>query len=595
METLFFNITILVSIIWGLLFFVFAGLGFFIRRLFGLKINKVEDFFISFWLGWAISVAFLQIWHLFLKIDWRAFCLVAVLGAIGLFLNRDGIRHIVKGKGYKNWLYCLIFLLTVLWLANRVILPPSIYDTGLYHLPSIRWAMAFPIVPGLGNLSGFLAYNSSHFLYVAMLSFKIGPLAQETYRLANGLLMLALFGQIFLSYFRLFTNVQEQRVYHVFNSLLLLPALFEILTVNISNPTPDIPAFVLSLVLSGQLLAFLENVDFPSNENRYMLFFIAALSAVAITIKQGLIVMGLVSLLILILKAKKMLSWVVASSIIILLFWVIRGVMLSGYVAYPIPFGSFPVEWRVPYANVVDMANGVRAWGRVPLTMDYDKVLGSWDWFIPWVGHIFRNPKVVMSLTWLFIGCFLMLIFRFTKIHKQELRKTMCQFLLPSVVSIAAWFMIAPEPRYLGGHLWVVGAGTVAINISCFNISEGKKKLQMVFGYYLILFCTLCLTLPKTRCFKTGGMAMVLERLHIKGAPIFGPGTNHDFYRTPSVELKIFKTNSGLVIYVPKNEYQCWNAPLPCAGYPNAELALRKKGQLYSGFVINKEQIRGRD
>jgi len=52
---------------WVILFIIFTGCGLFIRRSFGLKIHNFDNLLTSFWVGWAYSIFFLQIWNLFFK------------------------------------------------------------------------------------------------------------------------------------------------------------------------------------------------------------------------------------------------------------------------------------------------------------------------------------------------------------------------------------------------------------------------------------------------------------------------------------------------------------------------------------------------
>ena len=37
------------------------------------------------------------------------------------------------------------------------------YDSGLYHVQTIKWIQNFPVIPGLGNFHGRFAFNSMYF------------------------------------------------------------------------------------------------------------------------------------------------------------------------------------------------------------------------------------------------------------------------------------------------------------------------------------------------------------------------------------------------------------------------------------------------
>jgi hypothetical protein len=65
---------------------------------------------------------------------------------------------------------------------------------------------------------------------------------------------------------------------------------------------------------------------------------------------------------------------------------------------------------------------------------------------------------------------------------------------------------------------------------------------------------------------------------------IIEPGGDSGFYAAPHVDLDTFVTRSGLIIYVPKEGNQCWDAPLPCARRPIPDLRLREEGDMSRGF-----------
>ena len=58
--------------------------------------------------------------------------------------------------------------------------PTKIHDTGSYHLATMNWIEQYPTVPGLGNLYGRLALNSSMFSVSTL--FILGGISQTNIR-----------------------------------------------------------------------------------------------------------------------------------------------------------------------------------------------------------------------------------------------------------------------------------------------------------------------------------------------------------------------------------------------------------------------------
>ncbi len=52
---------VLVMVAWLGAFAVLAGLGLLICNAFGLKLTRLDELPASFWMGWALSIVFLQI------------------------------------------------------------------------------------------------------------------------------------------------------------------------------------------------------------------------------------------------------------------------------------------------------------------------------------------------------------------------------------------------------------------------------------------------------------------------------------------------------------------------------------------------------
>lgn len=558
---------------WLFLFIAFCGIGLVVRRYFGLKVYGVENLITSFWIGWAYAIFSLQLWNIFFRVDWRPLVAISIMGIFGLLWNYKDLASLFKRQIFIGIFFGFILILTAVWLAELAALPILNTDSGLYHLSSIRWVKTFPVVPGLGNLHGRLAFNSSYFLYIAAL--EVGLWVHRSHHIANGLLMLVLFMQIYISAIKIFRCNDRLPLYFIFNILIYIPLIKQGYQkpFNISSPSPDLPIFILGIILASQLLAFLESPKLRNKEDAYNLFSIATIAAVGITIKLSFLILGGVTLLLVCIiwfiqgnghkiAGKKVIFWIIAGLTIGLIPWVIRGVILSGYIAYPSTFGSFPVEWRIPLESVISERNWIFSWARVP-RVHPDQVLGNWNWITPWFDRMKKNTwEIVIPLLLTGVGFLTTLFYKVIKKNYPHRERMLWLFLIPSIVSLLYWFFTAPEPRFAGAAFWILGVGTITLSIR--YLSKLKNLVILVFTLSAFLFISLALQ-PLSRD---------IWRLH-------------KFYSIPRAELKTFTTDSGLVIYVPKEGDMCWDAPLPCTPYPNKSLTIRKDGELRWFFLVS--------
>ena len=605
MESLLIKTIVIVSSTWLLLFFIFTGLGLLISRSFGIKTQSAGRFLASFWVGWAAAIFFLQLWHFFLPVDWRTAIIVSVIGISGLIWNYKDIWSLFRKNILKYWFFFIVLLIIALWLANNARLPPLNYDAGLYHLSAIKWITSFPIVPGLGNLHSRLAFNNSYFLYPALL--EIGFWVKKSHHLANGLLVLVLFAQIFVSGIKLFMNKNKIKLYHLFYVLLLAPVIKIAGGTDISSPSPDLPVFILGAVVMAMLLAFLENYKTIQKEVGYNLFVVIIIAVAGITVKSSFFALGGVAIILAMViwslnrryysnhNKRRTLIWLIISAAIGLVPWLARSVFLSGYILYPIPFGSFPVDWRMPHKEVAYMANVIHRWG---LTSGVNfKVTGRLDWFKPWLMRLLGDIDIMIPLALVFMGCVLLIVFRIRNKEIYSKNKIVWLFLLSPAASIIYWLFTAPDPRFAGSSFWILGIGMIVIAA---GLSNRYKGLQKTIKIYAIIFLCVILSMG---FFKVDGEKDLIEKI-IKGRRITGVfeeievskgwilnlGEEGRFGDTPSQEMNTYKTDSGLSVYIPAKGDQSWDGPLPNTPYRNPLLRLRVDEDMRYGFTVEKNK-----
>jgi len=264
----------------------------------------------------------------------------------------------------------LIFITILYFIASKAIGPIIVGDSGLYHIPSIRWISAYPIIPGLGNLHGRLAFNSSYFLFLSLID--VSYWSQKSQHIANGLLFLIILLQIIFSGYKVIIKNAVVSVYDIMRILFIIPIMI-LIALYVASPTPDVPVFLLGIVGSIQLCRLLY-LDDNYNKMAFNVFLIITISVVGVTIKTSFLFLGCLLSIVAFgkflvytgdtqqLSKKRLILYYLATVLVTLLPWIVRSIILSGYFIYPSTFGSLNVDWKIPYQYVLTQKRRVIVW-----------------------------------------------------------------------------------------------------------------------------------------------------------------------------------------------------------------------------------------
>ena len=219
----------------------------------------------------------------------------------------------------------------------------------MYHLQAMQWAESFPVIPGLGNLHSRLGLNSSSLLYSAFLDH--GFWAGRVTHISNGVFVFAMICQIALRLFQFLNGGAGRSARAIFDITLLAPTVALCLDSDyISSLTTDVPAGLTLFAATSMLLGIVttDASDKNSASRNADLATLLAVLALAVSFKLSSIVFaafaGVVALCVLARRDQRAAprwthSFVVAVVLPCLLLgsWLARGVLLSGYPAYPVP------------------------------------------------------------------------------------------------------------------------------------------------------------------------------------------------------------------------------------------------------------------
>ena len=562
----------------------YYGWGRFGSALLRLHSLPIHSPFLTIWLGWAFSLFLLQAIHLVSPVDvWVSVPLFLTGIAFSIPTLRDIFRNTSWTVMCSSWHYGLFVLVVASWIACQSMLPLTIGDAGIYYVNTIRWISSYPIIPGLGNLHGRLAYNQSFFVYAASLDFF--PYFEDGFRLANGFLFLVLFSEVIWRVVTFVRNHQELRDSHPFVHLMyvfVLPLLIYIgLTNEMGSAAPD----VASTILQMQLFFILVQSLFSSsdvNKRDDILLVLAIIAATVLTVKLSnfafVAVVGGIAFYYFVFgphgrqRIILRIGRFVLPTALVLSVWTTRGYILSGVPFYPLTLFHLSADWAVPLDKVRDEADWIYSWARAP-RVPKSKVLGSWGWFYPWFQRVSR---MIVDLVYpLVFGLFTLLVTVAARIIvvRKKLLPSMSEFvlLLPIVAGLIYWFVMAPDPRFAGALFWLFALGSVLVCLShAYYLSPRRLFAPAACMFFL-------------------GMELLLIRSFFRHPDLFGDISTTGFYPIATARLVQKRTHSGLVVYMPEapgQDDKCWDSPLLCTPRFDPDLRLRKT-DIASGFTVN--------
>jgi len=532
-----------------------------ILALLGIKENL--EWYEYFWVGLTVVVGILQIWSIFLPVDVYSFSFVLGLAVISLILE---VKNGVKLPSFSSLLKILIkninmvaiSIVVLLTISYSASLPVGWEDTLLYHLNAVKWNHLYPVVPGLTNLHLRLGVSSSLFLFASMIeSFAGGRSSHIALSLLASVLSLQ-FIWIFLK-----TNTRMIKLF----CLLVLPLFVSSILRRtlVASLSPDFALVIIALAISYEFL----------KGDRKSFLVAGVLSVLLLTVKLSGFSFGAAVLVFASYKlmrlAKKIFLRIsmlfTLVGIFILIPYLVRDVILSGWLFYPLPMFRINVPWAVPESIVNLMSTIIKAWAIAPGVGWREQVgLPFWQWFPGWYTR--NNWAIEMKM--LFFGTSLILIAPLIKIVNKDLINKASNFIFLGIASLAGVFYVlfaAPDFRFGEVYFWIFFSVIASYYI---NIILEREPNFKVFFVALICYFTFIVTWPVRIDSKPIGRSVRWEQ----SFPVV------DYIITPGDGSPEFK------ILIPTESELCGNSDLPCA--PGAEFLKIKErvpGDISKGYL----------
>lgn len=457
-----------------------------------------------------------------------------------------GVAAAIVSGLWRRWrLILLITALAVITALMSSVLPSN-YDLGLYHAGAISYVREGGTVVGLANLHDRFGFSSSMWPLSAFLG--LGLWDSGEYRLVNGLLILLIAGEAAVR-FRSSGRRDPSAILVLFSAVLLLGAVAHYPGRLVASSAQDWAVAALMVVSATYLLDAL-----PREASRAKATTAVLIAAMAGAMRPTGWVFAVVTLLIL--------GWVTLRSrgisatfsrllpgvfglIALGSATAIRDLLSSGWLLFPARYFPLPVDWRYPDPEGTSAA--ITAWARTPF-QDPSVTLADSSWITNW---LLRLPADWGFFSFLVLGvgvilCIAVLPSARTALWRQ--RRVVALGIAPSVAVLAAWIVVAPDPRFAWGPLLLVVLVPLSVLVSE-RAPDRTLGLAALAGIAIVVFAV-----------GRGSLSEMTLQLH----PL------------PIIDSQPVSLNDGSSVLVPSQGDQCWGEfPLCRPWYSDPRIELR--------------------
>jgi hypothetical protein len=581
---------------------LFVSFGFFIEKSFKTQFSIVEKLLVGLVFCNTITTCI----SIFYPINTSILLFLFVIGLIYIAIIKSDLnRYIGLFNENKFIVLCSFSIIIISFIIT--LNSPRNYDTGLYHLQAIKWIEEYSIVPGLANLHGRFGFNPNIFTLFALTSLK-DWFHQEVFSINFTIFSIISFYFLNQS-FKLLTKhgINCLYLFYIFLFLVILKL------PNLSSPSPD---FSFTAIL---LFIFARMIELSNQKNNNLLNYIPILFLGVYSLTIKLAAFPILVLLIFILFINKnelrKLLWILPLFGLIIFPWLIRNIILTGWLIYPFPaIDLFSFDWKVPLEKVIAEKNSITGWARNPgIKNGYVINLDFIDWFPIWWQRQRAIFKAFFILS--FFSPLIVFIGQLFKKIKFDLFTN--AVLITSFLGLIFWMFLAPDWRFGEAFIIISSIAPLLLINSNLKLTLNPKFIYVLLLFLLITFYTMgigflgLIAIPPIVFVSTlrnkiyqykiifGLMVFVfltnyikLERSQIK--KIYTKEFYSNNYLVPSkivvpsnISFKTFKI-SGLDIYLPSDGDRCYDHQIPCTNnYKDTTIELRNNS-LQSGFRNNK-------
>lgn len=355
------------------------------------------------------------------------------------------------------------------------------HDTGLYHAQMIRWIEEYGIVKGLGNLFCNYAYNSSFFCFTAFFSMKF--LLGISLHTTNGFIAIVM---CIFAFERLRRFKEHKK--HIADFACVSIVFYAIVSAAvIMSPATDAPSMFMLIYFIERFLEIIENDEVDYLEMSTLMLGLVYL--VTLKVSCGTIILLAISPAVWLIKNNKIKQILIyiLSGLIVVLPYLIRNIIISGYILYPMSgLDLFNFDWEMAKDVIFVDSAQIKVWGRCLYDINLiDMPLKEW---LPiWFEHQERYEIMLLVCDVLAVVGNIVLLFE-KLIKKAKVNWNLFLLNIVCLIGVLFWIMTSPFIRYALGLLLVypmIYYGSIVQT----NKMTGLNKIITGFLIFITLWC----------------------------------------------------------------------------------------------------------
>ena len=401
-------------------------------------------------------------------------------------------------KSWEGIFYFLIILVTAYYTSRGQFHT----DTGIYHAQAIRIIEEYGLIKGLANLQLHFGYNSAYFSFCAL--FTGSSMLPSALHATTGFIE-----AVCLIYaFRNIKNYLRSSKIVVCSSIAIIVYAIVNITGSMSPATDYVTLFMVLYVITEWCIAAAGNRncnkqdDLNSHQqdvadiDTYILPAIMSVFIVSMKLSTGPIILLVLYPLVILIKDRKWMKvlWSIILSVITVLPYLIRNVLISGWLLYPFDkIDIFNVEWKVPVEYLRTDAAQIAVWGKTLYDVTkQDMPMSQW---VPiwWSNQQHYDQMLIYAL--ILSVFFIICIMLGRLLRKERINLDVTTLYIAMFAVLILWFVESPFVRYGLEMLIAVPLITMGLFWDAVCVKSADKvhgSFEIYFGGTAVVLIVLC-------------------------------------------------------------------------------------------------------